>query len=65
MAKEAGRNPDGFDFTVFALEPQWRTKSELQALARVGANRVVLWLSRPDLNGILEEMEELARTVLG
>jgi hypothetical protein len=64
MAKEAGRNPDGFDFTVFASEPQWRTKPELQALELVGANRVVLWLLRPDLNGILEEMDELARTVL-
>ena len=59
------RNPDGFDFTVFALEPQWRTKPELEALQRVGANRVVLWLLRPDLKSILEEMDQLARTALG
>jgi hypothetical protein len=49
---------------VFALEPQWRTPPELSALERVGTNRVVLSLLRPDLNGILEEMDELARTVL-
>jgi probable F420-dependent oxidoreductase len=65
MAKEAGRDQDGFDFTVFALEPQWRTKPELQALERVGANRVVLWILSPDLKSILKETEELARTVLG
>jgi len=65
LAKEAGRDPNGFDFTVFALEPQWRTKPELQALERAGANRVVLWLLRPDLQSILAEMEELAGTVLG
>jgi alkanesulfonate monooxygenase SsuD/methylene tetrahydromethanopterin reductase-like flavin-dependent oxidoreductase (luciferase family) len=64
MAKEAGRDPDGFDFTVFALEPQWRTKPELKALERVGANRVVLWLLGPDLKSILKETEDLARTVL-
>jgi hypothetical protein len=50
---------------VFALEPQWRTKPELQALERVGANRVVLWLLGPDLKSILKETKELARTVLG
>ena len=49
---------------MFALEPQWRTKPELQALERV-TNRVVLWILSPDLKSILKEMEELARKVLG
>ena len=65
LAAELGRDPGGFDFTVFALEHQWRSKPELQALHQVGANRVVLWLLQPDLKGILEELEELARKVLG
>jgi probable F420-dependent oxidoreductase len=64
MAKEIGRNPEGFDFTVFGLEPQWRNKPEIQALERAGANRVVLWLLRPDLRSILHEMDELAGKVL-
>jgi probable F420-dependent oxidoreductase len=64
MAKKLGRNPEGFDFTVFGLEPQWRTKAEIRALEGAGANRVVLWLLRPDLGSILHEMDELARTVL-
>jgi hypothetical protein len=65
MVRELGRDPESFDFSVFALEPQWRTKPELEALERVGANRVVLWLLGPDLKSILAEMEQLARTVLG
>jgi probable F420-dependent oxidoreductase len=65
MAKELGRDPNGFDFTVFALEQQWRTKADLKALADAGANRVVLWILQPDLASILKELDELARTVLG
>ena len=37
---------------------------EIQDFERAGANRVVLWLSGQDLDSILPEMEELARTVL-
>jgi hypothetical protein len=51
--------------TVFALEQQWRTKPELKALQQAGANRVILWLLRHDLKSILDELEELARKVLG
>jgi alkanesulfonate monooxygenase SsuD/methylene tetrahydromethanopterin reductase-like flavin-dependent oxidoreductase (luciferase family) len=64
LAKAAGRDPVAFDFTVFALEQQWRTKPELQALQQAGANRVVLWILRHDLKSILSEIEELARKVL-
>jgi probable F420-dependent oxidoreductase len=64
LAKAARRNPDGFDFTVFALEQQWRTKPELTALHQAGANRVILWVLRHDLKSILSELEELARKVL-
>jgi len=64
LAKAAGRDPGAFDFTVFALEHQWRTKPELQALQQAGANRVVLWILRHDLKSILSEIEELARKVL-
>jgi probable F420-dependent oxidoreductase len=65
MAKAAGRNPEGFDFTVFALEHQWRSKPEIQALQQAGANRVVLWILGADLNSILAELEDLAKKVLG
>jgi probable F420-dependent oxidoreductase len=65
MAKAAGRDPQGFDFTVFALEHQWRSKPEIQALQQAGANRVVLWILGADLNSILAELDDLAKKVLG
>jgi alkanesulfonate monooxygenase SsuD/methylene tetrahydromethanopterin reductase-like flavin-dependent oxidoreductase (luciferase family) len=64
LAKAAGRNPDGFDFTVFALEHQWRTTPEIKALQQAAANRVILWITRADLKSITDEIEELARKVL-
>ena len=64
IAAEIGRDPNALDFTVFGAEKQWRSAKEIREFERVGANRVVLWLSPQDLNSILPEMEELARTVL-
>ena len=63
MAKEAGRDPNGFDFTVFGLEGQWRSAGEIEEFERVGANRVVLWLLRHELKDILQEMEDLVGKV--
>jgi probable F420-dependent oxidoreductase len=64
MAKEAGRDPGGLDFTVFGLEGQWRSLREIKAFEEAGANRVVIWLLREGLDNILREMEELAAEVL-
>lgn len=63
MAKHAGRDPEGFDFTVFGLEGQWRSADEILEFERVGANRIVLWLLGQELNSILREMEDLAGLV--
>ncbi|HEY1852218.1 MAG TPA: hypothetical protein VGG60_14440, partial [Candidatus Binataceae bacterium] len=65
LAKAAGRDPAAFDFTVFALEQQFRTKAEIQALQKAGANRVILWILQPELKSIMKELDDLARTVLG
>lgn len=64
IATEIGRAASTLEFTVFAVERQWRSTKDLQELERAGANRVVLWLNGQDLNSILPEMEDLARTVL-
>jgi hypothetical protein len=64
IAAEIGRDPNTLDFTVFGGEKQWRSAKEIQEFGRVGAHRVVLWLLGQDLNSIVPEMEELARTVL-
>jgi probable F420-dependent oxidoreductase len=64
MAKDNGRDPNKFDFSVFGVEGQWRTADEIEKLERVGANRVVIFLIAHELNSILREMEELAGKVL-
>ena len=64
LAAELGRDPHALDFTAFGLEHQWRSAKEIREFERAGANRVVLWLIGQDLDSILPEMEELARTVL-
>jgi probable F420-dependent oxidoreductase len=63
-AAEIGRDPNAFDFTVFGTEQQWKSAKEIREFERVGANRIVLWLNGQDLQSILSEMEDLARTVL-
>jgi probable F420-dependent oxidoreductase len=63
-AAEIGRDPNAFDFTVFGTEQQWKSAKEIREFERVGANRIVLWLNAQDLQSILSEMEDLARTVL-
>ena len=64
QAAEFGRDPNGFDFTVFGLENQWRSTEDIRAFERIGVNRVVLWLLGQELNDILREMEELAGQVI-
>jgi probable F420-dependent oxidoreductase len=64
MAQQAGRDAEGFDFTVFALEHQWRSTAEIRELASAGAGRVVLWILNQDLKSILKELEDLAAVVV-
>ena len=61
IASEIGRDPTTLDFTVFAGDNQWKSKADLEAFERAGANRVVLWLHSQDLHAILSEIEELAQ----
>jgi probable F420-dependent oxidoreductase len=63
-AAKIGRDPNAFDFTVFGTEQQWKSAKEIREFERVGANRIVLWLNAQDLQSILSEMEDLARTVI-
>ncbi len=64
IAAEIGRDPDSLDFTAFGTDQQWKSTKEARELEQAGATRVVLWLNGQDLETILPEMEDLARTVL-
>ncbi len=65
MAKAAGRDSSGLDFTDFGIEGQWQTRAEIKEFAQAGASRVVVWLGNDDLKGTLREMERLAGAVVG
>ena len=64
MAKEAGRDAKGLDFTVFGITGQWQTTAKIREFEKVGADRVVLWLGDGNLKVVLGEMERLAKAVL-
>ena len=64
IAAEIGRDPKTLNFTVFGGANQWRSAEEIRELQQVGADRIVLWLNGQDLNSILSEMNNLARSVL-
>jgi hypothetical protein len=64
MAMEAGRDASTIDFTVFGITGQWQSSSQISEFAKVGADRVVLWLGDGDLKIVLTEMERLAKAVL-
>ena len=64
MAETAGRDPASFDFTAFGLTGQWRDPKEIEALGRAGAGRVTIWLDESERDGILRELDDLARKVL-
>jgi hypothetical protein len=64
MAKQVGRDPAKLDFTVFGGNGQWRSKAELDALGKAGANRVVIWLNEDKGDAILRELDAVAKLVL-
>ena len=65
MAKEAGRDANTMDFTVFGITGQWQSTAKIREFEKAGADRVVVWLGDGDLKVVLGEMERLAKAVLG
>jgi len=64
MAKEAGRDASGLDYTVFGTGGQWQAADQIRAFELAGAHRVVLWLGDGDLKRTLSEMDRLAKIAL-
>lgn len=65
FARDAGRDPNELDVSVFGLQGQWRTRDEVAALEAAGADRVIIWLQDVPLDEILKELEDLAAELLG
>jgi probable F420-dependent oxidoreductase len=60
LASEVGRDPSEFQFGITAIHSEFRTVEELEAYEEVGAHRAILWLEELELEGILEELAQLA-----
>ncbi|MEW6301362.1 MAG: LLM class F420-dependent oxidoreductase [Thermodesulfobacteriota bacterium] len=63
LAKQAGRDPKSIAVLAFGFPGRFRTREEIDDLARAGVNHVTIWITT-DGEGAVAEMEELARTVL-
>lgn len=59
-----GRAFSTIDISVFGGMTQWRTREEVAALGKAGANRVVVWLLASDTGGAVKELETLAGELL-
>jgi len=63
-SEEAGRDPNSIDVTAFSLPGQWETGDDVQALEKAGANRMVLWLGKGDLEHMYARLERFAGAML-
>lgn len=61
LARKAGRDMSTIEITAFGMEGQWRTREEVDALEKAGAERVTIWIGEQKLHGALRELEELAK----
>ncbi len=63
FAERAGRDPADIDISPFGFEGQWRDRAIIDALAKAGADRAVIWLAAQDRDGLLKELDEVAKTL--
>jgi hypothetical protein len=63
LAEKAGRDFAEIDISPFGFEGRWRDRATIDALEKAGADRVVIWLAAQDRDGLLKEMDEVAKTL--
>ena len=64
-AEDIGRDPATLDLTAYGLSGQWRTADDMRAFEKAGATRLIVWLNSRELDGVVQEMEELAAELIG
>lgn len=64
IAEEAGRDPKTLRITVFGAPNQWRTRREIEQFGPLGVEQVTLWINARATDGILRELDTLAKEVL-
>ena len=65
LAAAAGRDPASVDVTMFAPDTFFRKPTEIDELAKAGADGVVIWLQGGDEQSLVSELEDLAGSVFG
>jgi probable F420-dependent oxidoreductase len=63
LAEKAGRDFAEIDISPFGFEGQWRDRTMMDRLDKAGAGRAVIWLAAQDRDGLLKEMDEVAKTL--
>jgi probable F420-dependent oxidoreductase len=63
LAEKAGRDFAEIDISPFGFEGQWRDRTMMDRLDKAGAGRAVIWLAAQDPDGLLKEMDGVAKTL--
>ena len=65
FCQEAGRDPSEISYSVFGIGDQWKSKAEIEALGKAGANRVILMLTAEVKTDKLKaELDQLNKTLM-
>jgi alkanesulfonate monooxygenase SsuD/methylene tetrahydromethanopterin reductase-like flavin-dependent oxidoreductase (luciferase family) len=63
LARKAGRDPQSIEVLAFGFSGRFKTKDEIKMLGQAGVTHTTIWLDT-DGEGVLRELEDIARTVL-
>ena len=64
MAQKVGRDPKAISVLAFGRAGKFRTRDEIKALEKAGADHVTIWLTQSETKNAVAELEQLAREVL-
>ena len=64
LAEEAERDPRSIEVVAFGSAGRYRDRESIKDLDLAGADRVTIWVQNAEGDGVLEEMEDIARAVL-
>ena len=64
LAQKTGRDPASIQILAFGRAGQFRDREIIKDLEQAGAKRVTIWLEYSEGPQALQELEDVARTVL-
>jgi probable F420-dependent oxidoreductase len=64
LAERAGRDPKSIEVLSFGWPGAFRTRDEVNDLAKVGVDHCTIWLTQSETKDAVQEIEQLAKAVL-